>query len=451
MKRVPAWIWLPGSTTPTLAAHLEVVSDISRWVYTPEYLARADKLAADPVTLRLSRKARGSVVPFSDGLPGVARDACPAGYGADRLVARAGKMLTPLELLEAGPSDAVGALEICAHIERKMAWQANSFDALRGIIESMDALAPASRAIRQLQDDAATSAGGERPKATVSYQGGLWLAKMQDRADVPAMPAREYTAMRLAQDAGLNVPAIGLHTIGPHQVFMIERFDRAGAPARPQRRLYASAHTVLQLEPSAVPGDPRRSYLVLADRMQVWCGGKPDMARDLAELWQRMAFNALVGNVDDHPRNHGLLHDGQHWGLSPLFDVTPVARRPNDMPARPAGGAVVLSMCTGLDDASDADAVRLLACCERFGLTVDEAARWLKQTSAHVASRWETTLRQAARPVMPDASRLDALVNECAYAFGLSEDLAGHPEIIDRARDAALARPARVRSGRVGR
>jgi serine/threonine-protein kinase HipA len=26
-----------------------------------------------------------------------------------------------------------------------------------------------------------------------------------------------------------------------------------------------------------------------------------------------MAYNALVGNGDEHPRNHGLLNDGTGW------------------------------------------------------------------------------------------------------------------------------------------
>ena len=36
-----------------------------------------------------------------------------------------------------------------------------------------------------------------------------------------------------------------------------------------------------------------------------------------------MVFNALIGNTDDHTRNHGFLyHFGtQQWSLAPAFDV----------------------------------------------------------------------------------------------------------------------------------
>jgi serine/threonine-protein kinase HipA len=39
------------------------------------------------------------------------------------------------------------------------------------------------------------------------------------------------------------------------------------------------------------------------------------------ELWRRMAFNAICGNGDDHPRNHGVLCTGGRWSLSPAHDI----------------------------------------------------------------------------------------------------------------------------------
>jgi serine/threonine-protein kinase HipA len=46
---------------------------------------------------------------------------------------------------------------------------------------------------------------------------------------------------------------------------------------------------------------------------------------DLHELWRRIVFNVMVGNLDDHLRNHGFLydHDGK-WRLSPAYDLNPV-------------------------------------------------------------------------------------------------------------------------------
>ena len=44
---------------------------------------------------------------------------------------------------------------------------------------------------------------------------------------------------------------------------------------------------------------------------------------DTSELWRRAVFGALVGNLDDHLRNHGFLRRGPSWALSPAFDVNP--------------------------------------------------------------------------------------------------------------------------------
>lgn len=36
-----------------------------------------------------------------------------------------------------------------------------------------------------------------------------------------------------------------------------------------------------------------------------------------------MAFNAALGNTDDHLKNFAMLRDEQGWWLSPAFDLTP--------------------------------------------------------------------------------------------------------------------------------
>jgi serine/threonine-protein kinase HipA len=38
-----------------------------------------------------------------------------------------------------------------------------------------------------------------------------------------------------------------------------------------------------------------------------------------------MCFNALISNTDDHPRNHAVIAKGLNWGLSPAYDLTPMA------------------------------------------------------------------------------------------------------------------------------
>ena len=423
MATVPVWVWLPGDAEPTQAAELQVDGGSRRFIYLPNYLARTNAVALDPVELRLSRRQHGIALRSSDGLPGVIRDAKPAGYGADRLNAQAGVELSPLELLELGVPDAVGAIEVCTDIERKLAWRPKDLEALEVLTERLEVETPASRALRRLTDELETSAGGERPKATLVHDGRLWLAKMQDRGDRPALPAREYVTMRLASEAGLDAARVALHTFGSHQVLLVERFDREGDPIQPRRRLYASAHTVMQLQPATTKGDPQRSYLHLGDRLRVWARDCADLTGQLHELWRRMAFNALVGNVDDHPLNHGLLYQGQRtWHLSPAFDITPAMRAaPVPMADGPA-----LSMATGTDGAGRAGAQRLIAAAGHFGLSADDAQRWLAATAKRVSERWEPMLRDAAGPLFPDAAGMEALVEDTRPAFAYAEWLASN-------------------------
>ncbi len=427
----PVWVWLPGRDEPTRAGEL-VNGHSARFVYRPDYARTEGALALDPVELRISRSSRGTAVLGADGLPGVVRDAKPAGYGEDRLKAIHGDHLDALQLLELGVPDGVGAIEACNDIERKLQWRPKGLADLQQLTEYLEGHEPASRALRRLNDDLDTSAGGERPKATLVHEGRLWLVKMQARGDRQAMPAREFVTMRLAEQAGLHVAPVKLHTFGAHQVLMVQRFDRAGDPVKPIRKLYASAHTVLRLRLDAAKGDPERSYLALADRLRIWTRDGADdhperLGQQLVELWKRMAFNALVGNTDDHALNTGLLFDrvaeGSDriaWGLSPAFDITPnVVGLPS-----PIADGPHLSLATGTDGRSGTSVARLADAAQWMGLERDDAIQWLMNTARQVAGQWAPMLRAAAGPVIEDAARLERLVGDVRPSFAYAEWLA---------------------------
>lgn len=433
----PVWVWLPERNEPTRAGEL-VHGAGARFVYRPDYLQTEGALALDPVELRLSRSSRGTAVLGADGLPGVVRDAKPAGYGEDRLKAIHDDHLDALQLLELGVPDGVGAIEACHDIERKLQWRPRSLDDLQQLTEDLDAQEPASRALRRLNHDLDTSAGGERPKATLVHDGQLWLVKMQARGDRPAMPAREFVTMRLAKQAGLQVAEVKLHTFGAHQVLMVRRFDREGDPFKPRRTLYASAHTALRLRLDTTRGDPERSYLALADRLRIWARytaptptapTAADLPLDpadylhgqLVELWKRMAFNALVGNTDDHARNTGLLFNHTHmvWGLSPAFDITPTL---TSAPSPIEDGPLLL-LATGTDGKSGTSLTRLADAAHRMGLDLhhDDAMQWLTSTAQMIAQQWEALLREAAAPITEDPARMSRLVDDVGASFAYAE------------------------------
>lgn len=160
-----------------------------------------------------------------------------------------------------------------------------------------------------------SSLGGGRPKATfVEVDGSPWIAKFpgqQDRFDVGLW---EYFAHQLARRAGIAVPEARLLKLGSaHHTFAVRRFDRD----RGRRRLYASAMTMLLRS----DGDTA-SYLEIAQALQDH--GHPEtIEADLAELYRRIIFNVLVGNRDDHLRNHGFLRNKRGFRIAPAFDMNP--------------------------------------------------------------------------------------------------------------------------------
>ena len=160
-----------------------------------------------------------------------------------------------------------------------------------------------------------SSLGGARPKATFAESdGSLWIAKFpgqQDRFDVGSW---EMLAHELAIRAKINAPDAKLLKLArTHHTFAVRRFDRHQGG----RRLYVSAMSLLVREDGA-PG----SYLDIAQAIQDH-GDPGSIMGDLTELYRRAIFNVLVGNRDDHLRNHGFLRGPKGWRLSPAFDINP--------------------------------------------------------------------------------------------------------------------------------
>ncbi|MGH7869330.1 MAG: type II toxin-antitoxin system HipA family toxin, partial [Candidatus Dormibacteraceae bacterium] len=159
-----------------------------------------------------------------------------------------------------------------------------------------------------------SSLGGARPKANFLGEGGLWIAKFPSREDRYDVGAWEYLVTRLASDAGVEIPEVGLLRLGStYRTFCARRFDRVGE----RRRLYASAMTL-----AGKRGNEDASYLDIAQAIEYFA--EPARIEDeLRKLFRRVVFNVLVSNRDDHLRNHGFLRCPQGWRLAPAFDINP--------------------------------------------------------------------------------------------------------------------------------
>ncbi len=176
---------------------------------------------------------------------------------------------------------------------------------------------PEQRWIAQLVNPG-SSLGGARPKASVvDDDQSLHIAKFPSRKDDYDVAAWEHVAHLLAKKAGINVSQTKLiSTDDNHRTLLSRRFDRT----EDGRRIhFASALSLLGL----ADGDNATNghgYLDIVDFIIQSCA---DVEANLEELYRRVAFNIVIGNTDDHFRNHGFLLTRKGWTLSPAYDINP--------------------------------------------------------------------------------------------------------------------------------
>ena len=156
--------------------------------------------------------------------------------------------------------------------------------------------------------------GGARPKsAVIDNDGRLAIAKFPKNDDDRSIPHGEVLAMTLAAAAGIDVAQATLLDVAGRPVSLITRFDRD----EDRRIPFISAMTLLGLS----DGD-EATYTDIAEVIRMYSSAPTE---DLHELWRRIVFNVMVGNLDDHLRNHGFLYDHDNkWRLSPAYDLNPV-------------------------------------------------------------------------------------------------------------------------------
>jgi serine/threonine-protein kinase HipA len=99
-----------------------------------------------------------------------------------------------------------------------------------------------------------------------------------------------------------------------------------------------------------------------------------------------MCFNALISNVDDHPRNHAVLARAAHWSLTPAYDLAPAV--PVSLERRD------LAMECG-DAGRYANAENLLSQSARFLLDAGEARALVDAMEAQVRGTWYAVARAA--------------------------------------------------------
>jgi serine/threonine-protein kinase HipA len=392
------YLTLPGTTSPVTAGRFEVTTNaqgpsVGRFVYGRRYLERRDAVPVDPIELKLEERTFQTA--RLRGIFGALRDAGPDYWGRRVIEKHAGKVnLTELDYLLNSPDDRAGALGFGLNVEppaplRKFnrTMDLPRLQELADLVvaeeELPDKTASDRAELTQVQDLLliGTAMGGARPKAVVEDAGALWVAKFNRRDDGWNNARVEHAMLVLARDCGLSASDSRVTQIAERDALLVRRFDRERTTGGYRRARLLSALTLLRAGDSHLDRD-RWSYVALAEELRR-ISAQPKL--DATELFRRMAFNALISNLDDHPRNHAVIAIDQDWRLSPAYDLTPssvvsIERRE-------------LAMICG-DHGRYANAGNLLSQCERFLLSRSEATRIVSDMEAVVRQRWYEIARR---------------------------------------------------------
>jgi serine/threonine-protein kinase HipA len=385
-RRAPVFRWSADATgqgrTPVQVG--ELTQETGRWefVFDAAYLDQGQAaLELDPAYIRVKQRSpfiRTGVAP-----PPVFCDVALSGWSLD-VLQRQRRALTGSseawgwwERLLYAPADGFGALFV-GHVTDKPPSEQLLFQALGKV---------SPEALQRAQLDSSSGAmGGERPKIAALFDDKAMGRQVPVLLKFPLPGERtdtvvaEATALTLALELGLNVPAHAVVPTNDMPALRIARFDR-DPQARDLALHCVSAATALGLTPPHDRDDARRSYPQLRSRLR--------HPGDALELFRRIVLNAAVGNTDDHPWNTSLRQAGLgDWRLSPLYDVLPYFHRQ---------GTPVFSMAIRRSGTRLGSMENLVAAgLELAGLQADEARGVIESTGQLVRSRWRDVFERHA-------------------------------------------------------
>jgi serine/threonine-protein kinase HipA len=313
------WIWLPDASDPVLCGKLQEDAGELRFVYGRSYLERNDAISLDMRELPLES---GVFRPRVGEMHGVIRDASPDAWGRKVLLYRLKQdHITELDYLLNAGSDRIGALAVQKSSDhcQTQEIQTATLDQLVEAAELIENGQPLPDAL----DNAllhGSSVGGARPKALLYDNQSSWIGKFSSATDQYPVVRSELAAMWLAGQCDIRVPAVRMVESMGKDVLLVERFDRIRTETGTKRRFMISGLTALQLhETEALLA----SYLDLAGFIRRYA---KDAGQDNSQLFRRMMFNILIGNNDDHARNHAFFWDGSQYELTPAYDICPMLR-----------------------------------------------------------------------------------------------------------------------------
>lgn len=385
------YVTLPGETESVAAGKFELTKDrhgtaLGRFVYDKSYLARGNAVAIDPIELKLSGEIYETV--RLNGVFGALRDSCPDYWGRRVIEKHAGiAELGEFDYLLHSADDRAGNLGF--GLNQQPPSPRGKFNKTIELAE----LQKIAEALMREEDDKTgeavpvqdlmligTSIGGARPKTVVEDNDGLWIAKFNCPDDRWNNTRVERAMLELAKICGITVATSRVETIAGKDVLLVKRFDREKTGNGYTKARMISGLTLLRAEEAPEARD-RWSYVLMADELRRIV---VEAKKDAPELFRRMVFNALISNIDDHPRNHAVIAKEREWKLSPAYDLTPspvIAQDHRD-----------LAMEIG-DQGRFANAKNLLSQHTRFLLEEAEAKAIVSDMTEKVRVTWYDVIR----------------------------------------------------------
>ena len=305
--------------------------------YNPDFVRKGKDIA--PLTASI-RSAAGNGFPIVgnkekpyQGLPPFLADSLPDHWGNKVFEHWAAQnhlpkqRLTPVDKLAFIGRRGMGALEFIPAVSGLDSPKSIQIDSLyrlaQKIFDEREEIFVRDDENLNLQSlyEVGTSAGGQHPKAVIAINEEThdirsgqvqlpegykyYILKFAEGDDFP-FTQMEMAYYDMAQEAGINMmPSRLIHIDGKYH-FLTERYDRPEG-----RKIHTQ--TLAAMNPDA------GSYDDMFETGRIL--NLP--ANELSELYRRMVFNVLGGNVDDHTKNFSFMMDtdGQ-WHISPAYDVT---------------------------------------------------------------------------------------------------------------------------------
>ena len=371
-KAVWVHAWLPtNATEPLHAGTLRFDSERAQYafIYETDYLAHpsAYSLAPslplgdavyypplDPTTAASDDEAR------ERALDPVFRNAAPDSFG--RSIVDEEFHRTNLDeityLLEPGHEN-FGSLSFtpAGHELPKLSWPIDDSRDERTIQALAMMRDPDPDDLNALLDR--VTVGGAWPK----FARGSEIIKTSFAGDAWPRLRLEYFATELARAMGVNTHHVQLGRLNNRDVLAVSRFDRSSYQnpsdaLTGKRRQALSFWALAQVDEMVAHRLSYPNFLRIIEPLAI------DPQAQGEELFRRIAANIIVGNTDDHARNHACFWDGAHLELTPAYDIE----------ARLSGTAWPhQALAYGEDGERESDLDVLASCAETYGMTVRHA------------------------------------------------------------------------------